>query len=207
MNTRIIALLVSLSGLISGCAPLAEPMVPVPVSGINYTDKGFSYIFEDPNNGKIDAGGEDVSPYGAGGTMCCYPLPAKWHAGITVKIKLYDDHGDFARDVLAEVGPYPDGKAGQLWAALYPDGSVEAISSNFDPPHANWPGKIKGWPRPSIAYQRKLWQREVEEVKGVLRNSNFLLSDPATSAELRGIAQRNLEHYTLYLRELEAHRP
>ena len=207
MNTRIIALLVSLSGLISGCAPLAEPMVPVPVSGINYTDKGFSYIFEDPNNGKIDAGGEDVSPYGAGGTMCCYPLPAKWHAGITVKIKLYDDHGDFARDVLAEVGPYPDGKAGQLWAALYPDGSVEAISSNFDPPHANWPGKIKGWPRPSIAYRRKLWQREVDFTKVFIENAHRLLSDPSTSPELRRSAQENLSRDTEYLKQLESIKP
>jgi len=202
--------LFALGALIVTAACTAKPadtMIEVPVSGVNYTEQGFSYIFQDPNNDQIGAGGESVDPYSGGGTMCCYPLPKNWHPGLKTKVKLYDEHRMFVKDVLADIPPYPDGNPGQLWAALYPDGSVEAISSNFSPPHANWPGKIKGWPRPSIAYQRMLWQREVEEVKGVLRNSNFLLSDPATSAELRGIAQKNLEHYTLYLRELEAHRP
>ena len=202
--------LFALGALIVTAACTAKPadtMIEVSVSGVNYTDQGFSYIFQDPNNDQIGAGGESVDPYSGGGTMCCYPLPKSWHPGLKIKVKLYDEHRMFVKDVLAEIPPYPDGNPGQLWAALYPDGSVEAISSNFSPPHANWPGKIKGWPRPSIAYQRMLWQREVDLTKDFIENAHRLLSDRSTSPELRRSAQENLSRDTQYLKQLESIKP
>ncbi len=34
---------------------------------------------------------------------------------------------------------------------------MNIVSSDFQPDHPKWPGKIKGWPIPSLAYQRDRW--------------------------------------------------
>jgi len=48
-----------------------------------------------------------------------------------------------------ELGPYPGGEAGNVWVALYPDRSIEVVSSNYGPESRSglWPGRIKQYPR------------------------------------------------------------
>jgi hypothetical protein len=171
--------------LLAACAAgINKSTVSVSVSGVNYTDKDFAYVVVDPIDEKNGAGGESVSAYGAGGTMCCYTLPAQWKPGIKVKVKLYDDYEKLTKEVVAEVPPYVDGKPGQLWAVVHADGSVEAVSSDVTPKHEKWPGKVKGWPVPSVEHRRKLWQLDMDEALLALRDAEHGLKIlPTESAE------------------------
>lgn len=144
---------------------LGKDEVPVSVAGVNYTDREISgYLFFNPANEKDIAGGEGINPYGAGGIMCCYALPRLWRPGIKVGLMVdnLNGYGERMKTVI-ELPPYPDGKAGDLWAIVYPDGSLGAVSTNYGPGHEKWPGKFKGWPVPSVEYKRMLWDRKVEE--------------------------------------------
>lgn len=148
----------------------AKSPVPVSVHGVNYGDDEFSYIIEDPENAKNTAGGETIAPFAAGGTMCCYELPAKWHSGIRVKIiakhwlKAKPDGSlpEVLEAKIVEVPPYLDNKAGELWVLRAANGQMNIISSDFQPDHPKWPGKLKGWPVPSKAYLREQWMLVVE---------------------------------------------
>lgn len=162
---------------LTGCAALFGGAAGVSVSGINHTDKSFSYLFVDPTNPENRGGGESVGPFGGGGVMCCYALPPKWDANLKVKVKLYDERRDFVREELVAVPRYANGKPQQLWAVLHADGSVEAVASDVAPDHADWPGKIRGWPVPSLKYRRFLWQREVNSVKASIKLHEDSLED------------------------------
>ena len=148
------------------CAPMlvacAKSDVPVPIHGVNYRAEAFSYVLVDPSNPENTGGGELIESFSAGGTMCCYTLPAKWHPGIKIEIrethwlpKLKDNTlPEVKKKYVVELPPYLGGEAGELWVIRAPDGSIGVISSNYQPDHAKWPGKIKGWPVPSVEYQR-----------------------------------------------------
>jgi hypothetical protein len=174
------------STVLTGCAEqILNPTVGVSVSGVNYTDKGILYRLQDPIHPENKAGGEGVSAYGAGGIMCCYALPTKWHPGIQVKVVVYDDHRILSKEMLAEVPPYVNGKPGQLWAVVYPDGSVGAISSDVNPDHPDWPGKVKGWPVPSKEYRLKHWEQELAYKKSSVENARTLLQELTEFPEIR----------------------
>ncbi|MFT3858321.1 MAG: DUF3304 domain-containing protein [Aquabacterium sp.] len=140
----------------------------VSVSAINYTDQELNgYLFESLEDKEKYAGGEPVRPFEGGGSMCCFSLPAKWRPGIKVRVR-YDwwqgpDAPRKYQQVEREIPPYPDGQVGTLWALFYPDGAVEVVSSEFAPGHAKWPGKVKGWPVPTLEHRRKLWQMDYDE--------------------------------------------
>lgn len=139
--------------------------LPVSIHGVNYTVDPFSYVVTDPSDPKNTGGGELIESYAAGGTMCCYELPRKWQPGIKVSVRSAHWLGKSAdnslRQVvtthLVEVPRYADGKPGELWVLRSADGSIDLVSSDFQPDHAKWPGKVKGWPVPSLAYQRERW--------------------------------------------------
>lgn len=164
---------------LTACNAKDKDEVPVPISGINYSDKEINgYLFVDPNNEDKYGGGEGLNPYSAGGIMCCYSLPKKWRAGI--KVGLWVDNLNGTNDrtkVIIEIPPYPDGKAGNLWAIIYPDGSLGAVSTNFGPDNEKWPGKIKGWPVPSLEYRRFLWEMDLKEKQGFVENAQNLLDE------------------------------
>jgi hypothetical protein len=198
MNRFLVALLASLCMV--GCASISDRTSGVSVSGLNSPDKGFSYVIRDPNDPDHGAGGETVSPYGGGGVMCCYGLPPQWRPGIKVLVKIYqydyEKQGEkLVKEVLAEVPPYAKGKAGTLWAVLYPDGSVEAISSDVMPDHPAWPGKVKGWPEPSIEYLRFLWEREVKAVEADIKMYKNLMSQSSTKEGRKKRWEFDRKHY------------
>lgn len=157
---------------LSSCArEAAQDRASVSVTAVNYTDRELNgYLFLSPDGEKKQvAGGPPARPFEEAGTMCCYSLPAKWRKGIRVRVQYDWWQGDdqprkyIVKEV--EVPPYPDGQVGTLWALLYSDDSVEVVSSDFAPGHAKWPGKEKGWPKPSLEYKQKVWQEEyLEEV-------------------------------------------
>lgn len=159
-NAMAIALL--LAPVLVACA---KGTVPVSVHGVNYSAQTFSYSVEDPNDKKNTGGGELIEPFGAGGTMCCYELPKKWRPGIKIQVnathwlpkKADGSLPEVAETMVVELPPYADGKAGELWVLRDVTGKTSVISSDYQPDHAKWPGNVKGWPVPSLAYRRERW--------------------------------------------------
>jgi hypothetical protein len=160
----ILAWLLSAPFLVACAKPSLD--VSVSVHGVNYSGQTFSYYFVDPDP-KSNGVGESIEPFSAGGTTCCFSLPKKWRPGIKVQIhskhwlpKLPDGSlPTVEEDYSVDVPRYPDGKPGELWVLRATDGSLSVISSDFQPDHPKWPGKVKGWPIPSIEYQREIWER------------------------------------------------
>lgn len=87
---------------------------------------------------------------------------------------------------VVEVPRYVDGKPGELWVLRNADGSVSVVSSDLQPDHAKWPGKVKGWPVPSLEYQLERWEilRKHQEggVKLYLSSLASLEKDPDKEA-------------------------
>ena len=179
------AAMVALS--VAGCAPVvaasAKNQVPVSVHGVNYTGKEFTYVVIDPANPSNTAGGELVEPFSAGGTMCCFELPVKWLPGIQVLVRTTNvsvakagkPRSEVRNTYTLDIPPYIDGKAGELWVIRTGAGEVELVSSDFQPDHAKWPGKIKGWPVPSIEYRRTRWDLYIDAQRGSVNNYQELL--------------------------------
>ncbi len=97
--------------------------------------------------------------------MCCFVLPKRWKPGIRVNVQSTHwlpktDKGDLPEieEIYnVELPNYPEG-GGELWVLRTADGTIELVISNVEPDHPQWPGKVKGWPEPSLAYQRKRWE-------------------------------------------------
>ncbi len=169
--------------------------VPVSIHGVNYTVDPFSYVVTDPNDPKNTGGGELVESYAAGGTMCCYELPRKWRPAIKVSVRsthwLGKSHDDSLREVvsthLVDVPKYADGSPGELWVLRAANGSIDLVSSDFQPDHPKWPGRVKGWPVPSLAYQRERWdlyiKHEVDNVETFEALLKELNESPNTAAQ------------------------
>ncbi|MET0856107.1 MAG: DUF3304 domain-containing protein, partial [Telluria sp.] len=111
------------------------------------------------------------------GTMCCYELPRNWKPGIKVSVRVahwngkYEDKSlqEVVSTHLAEVPRDTDGKPGELWVLRSADGNIDLVSSDFQPNPPQWPGKVKGWPVPSIEYRRERWQIEYDHEASVLQ--------------------------------------
>jgi hypothetical protein len=160
-----------------------KPTVSVNLHGVNYSGETFSYDVADPATPDKAAGGELIDPFGAGGTTCCVTLPRKWHPGIKLQVrtthwlkKLSDGSlPEIKQQNLVDVPPYADGRPGELWVLRETDGKVSVISSDFQPDHAKWPGKMKGWPVPSLEYQRERWELYRKHEEGGVRLFQELL--------------------------------
>ncbi len=103
---------------------------------------------------------------GGGGTSCCLALPERWRPGIQVKV--HSTHWlpktaqgnlpEVEKTYTVDIPAYPNGEAGELWVLRTAEGTVELVMSNVEPNHPQWPGKVKGWPEPSLVYQRERWE-------------------------------------------------
>jgi hypothetical protein len=165
-----------------------KPTVNVNVHGVNYSGDEFSYLLIDPNDPEKFTAAEEMNVFSGGGTTCCYPLPTKWHPGIQVTVRTRrelstkDKNGkweEVVKDYVAEVPRYEDGKPGEMWVLRDADGSISIVSSDYQPDHEKWPGKVRGWPVPSLEYRRKRW------------------------AIIRDVQLASVENYTSLLSELE----
>ncbi|MBB3222024.1 DUF3304 domain-containing protein [Pseudoduganella umbonata] len=139
--------------------------VSVSLHGVNYTDRPFEYVVIDQENPSNSGGGEHIAPFSAGGIVCCYTLPRQWSPGIQVQVratywlpKTADGKlPEITKVHTVDVPKYVDGEVGELWVLRTKEGNIEVVSSNHQPNHPSWPGKIKGWPEPSVDYQREGW--------------------------------------------------
>jgi hypothetical protein len=178
--------------MLSACA---KPNVPVNLHGVNYGAETFTYVIVDPKNPKNTGGGGLIEPYSAGGTMCCIDLPKKWHGGIKLTIESThwqeNPNDESLREVagthLVDVPQYADGRPGELWVLRAADGRIALVSSDFQPDHPKWPGKVKGWPVPSLVYQREQWDKHIDHqmsfVRALEELSALLNTSPDKAAE------------------------
>lgn len=149
--------------LLSACE---KQTVDVNLHGVNYTKDTFSYVVSDPANPNSGNGGELIDPFGAGGMTCCVTLPKKWHPDIKLHVRTthWVEEGPdqriqaFKGEHIVDVPKYIDGKPGELWVLREANGQVSVISSDVQPNHPGWPGKVKGWPIPSLEYRRERWE-------------------------------------------------
>lgn len=190
-----------LSPLLTACA---KSDIPVSIHGVNHSAEPFSFVLTDPSNKQNRGGGELIGSFGAGGTVCCYTLPAKWRPGLRVEIAetfwlpmLPDKTVPNRKNKhVLDIPPYADGKAGELWVMRSREGALSVVSSDFQPDHPRWPGKIKGWPIPSIEYQRQrhgLYLKEAEDTVDMYHKLiDGLEKDPAKRA------QESWEHQSVY---------
>lgn len=177
---------IALSLLLTSCSvPLTkDAKAGVEISGVNYSDQPITYAISDPADAG-SAGAEPLDPFAGGGIMCCYRLPEKWQPGIKVRVQIFDTRRDPVKDEIVELPPYVDGKPGRIWVVHYQDGSVDVLTSDYGPPHAKWPGKVKGWPVPTVEYRRALWEKELD----------FKKSDVKAAQELLNLFKKNPDEY------------
>lgn len=166
----------SLNGLGKYSRPSSGAGTGASLSVLNYTDKGYDWVGvaspEDPEH--TTASDMGIRPYGGGGIVCCYRLPDKWRPGLKVVVQTKRDTEaktieEFDKENIPvisrtlDIPPYPDGKAGILWLQIMGPQDIRVTASDLDPAHPDWPGQVKGGPRPSLEYRRKRWDEDHKE--------------------------------------------
>ncbi|WP_269209356.1 DUF3304 domain-containing protein [Chromobacterium vaccinii] len=122
--------------------------------------------------------GGSAANVGAGGSgiMCCVSLPAKWQPGMRLVVQTKDETkaktaAEWSKENIplklrmVEVPRYEASDVGTVWVQFLPNDNVALVVSRYDPSNSNWPGAIKGWPKPSVEYRRVLWDRDSDLLK------------------------------------------
>lgn len=181
-----------------------DTKIPANIHSVNYSDEEFEFWLEDPLDSKNRGGGESVEPFAASGTMCCYSLPKQWHSGIKVTIharySFKKAPGAELTEVpqvqTVEVPPYVDGKVGEIWVVRAGDGDLSIVSSDYQPNHEKWPGKVKGWPVPSVKYKRERFDIFIKIARDNLETDLILnqrmLENPDAQAKAAWDAQKKV---------------
>jgi hypothetical protein len=194
-NSRTCPLILSFILTTSTClfppAAFSKDGIPVNIHGVNYTAEPFQYVISDPEAPANTAGGEHVEPFSAGGIMCCYDLPRQWKPGMKARVDVTywtkDSNNRNLREnkhsQLVDIPRYEYAKAEELWILRTKDGRVELVSSDLQPDHRNWPGKTKGWPMPSIAYQQERWELYRKIAENSVLSAKQLLSEIESDPE------------------------
>ena len=178
--------------VLSACGRPGHPAsadVPVSIHAVNYSDEEFEYVLTDPLNESNRGGGEPIGRYAAGGTMCCYSLPKQWQPGLKVKLD-YDLYfpnptgGNVRSTKNTEVIDIPRYvKPEELWLVRDVQGGMSIILSNFQPDHPQWPGRMKGWPVPTLAYHQERADIYILDSKGTIRDLQELSRDMQRNPE------------------------
>jgi len=163
----------------------------VSVHGVNYTAQAFSYQLLKPGS-EIAEVGETISPFSAGGIVCCYVLPDKWRPDLKVRVRTTvwekDVQGELIEKVALsdiQVPRFQNGEPGELWVLRHPRGDFSLVSSDFQPNSPKWPGSIRGWPVPSLAYQQERWDLLIKHEEGYVELANELIQELSSNPEKR----------------------
>ena len=201
-------LMMTLLGMLLGCTSHSNPTssksgkrVSVSVHGVNYTANPFTFVVMDPDNESNIGGGEHIGPFSAGGIMCCFTLPSKWKAGLKVRVRSThwlpkNDKGELPeveKVYTVDVPPYANGKVGELWVLRISDGRIEVVSTDLQPDHPQWPGKVKGWPVPSKEYMRERWALYVKLAEELVDNNRKLIDELVSAPEETRLAAWKLD--------------
>lgn len=63
------------------------------------------------------------------------------------------------------------------------DGKIDIVSSDLQPNHPQWPGKIKGWPVPSRDFMLKRWELVRDNAEQAVKNGQHLIAEVERSSE------------------------
>ncbi|AWI52078.1 hypothetical protein DEH84_00410 [Aquabacterium olei] len=178
---RLSALILLLGSTACSSAP---KQLGLPVVGVNYTDFDYSMSVYDTVRADNRVSSGELTPFSAGGQMCCFDLPRQWQPGMKLKVRSYkgvSEGGKWVRDdvteQLVEVPRYEPGELGTLWVLQFADGRVEVLNSMVSPEHPQWTGSVKGWPKPSLAYRTKIWKIYYESARDGVRLYEELLAE------------------------------
>lgn len=191
-------LLSTLAILLTACAVSTPSManskngVSVSLHGVNYTAESFQYVVTDPKDPSNSEGGEHIAPFSAGGTMCCYKLPKQWAPGMQVKVHAthWEKLGPekklekITHVHMVELPRFPDKKIGALWVLRTKEGEIELVITDVQPSHPDWPGRVKGWPVPSLEYRRERWELYRKSAENSVNSYRSLLSDFQNNPQL-----------------------
>lgn len=167
----------------------------VSLHGVNYSGSTFRFYVVNQAYPDSVGGGELIGPFSAGGVTCCAKLPSKWQIDTKLEVKTIHwlkKPSDGTRQEIhethqVEIPRYATGKPGELWILREPDGKISAVSSDLQPNHPNWPGKIKGWPVPSLDYRREQWtiskKHEEDGLAAAIELLDELGRSPAKAAQ------------------------
>lgn len=169
--------------MLTACGKAETPVndIGVSIQGVNYSEQDFSFVLEDPKDKSNIGGGEPIGRYEAGGTMCCYALPKKWYPGLRVKVDTTYWLAKKADGTLPELNESREvdipeySKPGGIWVLRQADGNPTIVVSDLQPDHPNWPGKIKGWPVPSLAYRHERWALMVTIAESAVTGNGILI--------------------------------
>ena len=78
---------------------------------------------------------------------------------------------------MLELPRYAGSKPGELWVLRTNEGSIELVSSDFQPNHPDWPGRVKGWHEPSLDYQRERWALKKRAAEQSVKSIECLLKE------------------------------
>ena len=167
--------------LLAGCSSLgAGQQLGATLTAVNYTDWPFDWVgvarVAEPEKAMA---ADRVTAFGASGQMCCVSLPAKWQPGMELVVQTQDgtrakNSDEWDKEKIptikhrVAVPRYDSSDVGTVWVQLLPGGKVELVVSRFDPTHAQWPGKVKGWPQPTVEFRRKIWSEELARERKLL---------------------------------------
>ncbi|MCD4501632.1 DUF3304 domain-containing protein [Chromobacterium vaccinii] len=158
---------------LSACAGMGGQL-GASMTVVNYSGKGYDWVaVAKPDTPEQAEAADMVSPYGASGIMCCVNLPAKWQPGMKLVVQFKDatkakTAAEWSKENIplqlrtVAVPRYAEGDVGTVWVQFLQDDKVALVVSRYDPSNANWPGVMKGWPKPSIEYRRQLWDQEMK---------------------------------------------
>ena len=173
--------------MLSACAKSERTLdgqVPVPIHGVNYTAQEFGFVLVDPLDKENVAGEESITPYGAGGIVCCFNLPKQWRPGLKAELRATlwilptpgHDLSSVKKSYTLDIPAYGLGKVPELWILRTADNEFSLVATNFQPNHPEWPGKIKGWPVPSVEYRRIIHARYLKEAQSNVNLHESLLA-------------------------------
>lgn len=162
-----------------------KPTVGVSLHGVNYSADTFSFMIAPLGDSEHASGSGAIDPFGGGGMTCCVTLPRQWRPGIKLQIRATHwverraekSIQEFTSEHVVEVPRYADGKPGELWVLREADGKLGVVSSDYQPDHPKWPGKVKGWPVPSLEYRRERWDLLRAHEQGYIDTFTKLLDD------------------------------
>ncbi|QND86955.1 Uncharacterized protein ChrSV_4730 [Chromobacterium vaccinii] len=210
---RIVWLLFSCFAL-SACAGTGGQL-GASMTVVNYSGKGYDWVAVAKPDAPEQAEAADmVSPYGASGIMCCVNLPAKWQPGMKLVVQFKDatkakTAAEWSKENIplqlrtVEVPRYAEGDVGTVWVQFLPDGKVELVVSRYDPSNVNWPGVMKGWPKPSMEYRRKIWSDDLKREKELLEVMQQAIQAPKVDERDKPAMQETINDIKIKIDKLE----
>lgn len=193
--------IVALSRLLLACVLVLpvltaceKPTLGVSLHGVNYSADIVSFMISPLGATEHASGSGTIDPFGGGGMTCCVTLPRQWRPGIKLQIRAThwvdkraeNSIEEITSEHIAEVPRYADGKPGELWVLREADGKISVVSSDYQPDHPKWPGRIKGWPVPSLEYRRERWDLLRAHEQGYVDTFTKLLDELEQDPSARG---------------------